>query len=142
MGKILIGFIILVAPASLFWFKFLNQKVNYFSANNLSSPVAGNKNLTSGISGKILIGHQCPVEGISGCEDKPYKTLVLVNNLDGSRVGDFSSDNEGKFSKALAPGKYILESDNTKPPFLKPMEVTVEQNKYTQISLMFDTGIR
>lgn len=143
MSRIFGAFLLLAIFVSfLYWFIFLKQKSTSLESTVSANPYASNNNL-GGITGKILIGPQCPVVvDMSGCEDKPYKALVVVKNLGGSKVGDFSSDDEGKFAKALPAGKYFLESDNNGPPSLGPTEITVEQNKYTQITLTFDTGIR
>ena len=60
-------------------------------------------------------------------------------------VTHFSSNSAGYFHVPLAPGTYLLESANQAPPswpLFRPLNVTVESNKFTIITLMFDTGIR
>jgi hypothetical protein len=97
----------------------------------------------SGITGHIVLGPTCPVAGPPNCADKPYKTDVIVKTEDGSQeVTRFSSNSAGYFHVPLPPGSYRLESASQGWPFFKPVSVSVEPNKFTTVTLMFDTGIR
>jgi hypothetical protein len=104
--------------------------------------------MKSGITGHILLGPTCPVARPDdpNCADKPYKTELLVMSEDGSReVTRFRSNSQGYFRVALAPGAYRLESASQGSyswPFFRPAAVSVEANKFTTVTLMFDTGIR
>jgi hypothetical protein len=104
--------------------------------------------LKSGITGHILLGPTCPVvrPDDPNCADKPYKTEVRVKTEDGAgEVTHFSPNGAGYFHVPLAPGTYLLESANQAPPswpFFKPLSVTVEPDRFTIVTPMFDTGIR
>ena len=104
-------------------------------------------NISSGITGKILLGPQCP--GVQknhedqNCEPRLYQTTVIVKTIDERKVTEFSSNINGEFKIKLAPGNYWLEAaDQSKLPHLVPTPVDVEANKFENITLRFDTGIR
>ena len=104
--------------------------------------------LASGITGKILLGPTCPVvrPGDPKCADKPYQTQIVVKTEDGSReVTRFSSNGKGEFRVRLPGGTYRLESatSGVSPfPRLSPILATVEPNKFTTLTIHFDSGIR
>lgn len=115
----------------------------YFSKSDKS----GDQNIESGITGKIFIGPTCPVvrtEIEKECQDKPYKATVVVKTQDSSReITRFHSDSEGNFKVELKPGNYFLTSgENVQLPLLKPVSVEVKENKWTEVNLSFDSGIR
>ena len=122
------------------YFKFLSNQ-------NIITPGSSqtqDENITSGIMGKILLGPQCSIQtDTENCEDKPYQTLVIVKTIDGRKVTEFSSGLNGEFKVKLAPGRYWLEAaDQSKFPHLTLTPVDVEVNKFKEIMLRFDTGIR
>lgn len=103
----------------------------------------------SGIKGVALLGPICPVERIPpdpNCADRPYKTDLVATNGDQSLVvKQFSSDDDGKFSVDLLPGEYFISSADTAKFFShcsSQVSIKVEKNKYTDITLHCDTGIR
>lgn len=104
--------------------------------------------LNSGITGKILIGPQCPVvtsETTEQCKDKPYQATVVVKNENGGQeVSRFTSNNEGEFKIKLLPGTYLLEPVNASGnyPRANSQTVTVAGGKFTEIIITYDTGIR
>jgi len=104
-------------------------------------------NISSGITGKILLGPQCPAvqknHEDQNCEPRLYQTTVIVKTIDERKVTEFSSNINGEFKIKLAPGNYWLEAaDQSKLPHLVPTPVDVEANKFENITLRFDTGIR
>lgn len=98
----------------------------------------------SGIEGQVLIGPMCPVvqEG-QECPDQPYQATLTVNSLNGRKIVQVQTDEEGRFKIPLAPGEYILhpESPNVLP-FAGEQTFIVEAGKFTQISVNYDSGIR
>jgi hypothetical protein len=103
----------------------------------------------SGIKGVVLLGPTCPVERIPPdpqCADKPYKTsLVATTTSQPQTMKEFNSDASGKFSVVLPPGEYIINQSNKAsmlPRCSSQSSVQVEKNKYTDITLHCDTGIR
>jgi len=122
------------------YFKFLSNQ-------NIITPGSSqtqDENILSGITGKIWLGPQCPVVNEDqDCEDKPYQTSVIVKTIDGRKVTEFSSDLSGQFKVKLAPGRYWLEAaDQSKFPHLDLTPIDVEANKFKEVTLHFDTGIR
>src|SRR3990167_4591874 len=104
----------------------------------------------SGVNGIVILGPTCPVERIPpdpGCADKPYKTMINVFRLN-NQANVFlstSSDADGRFSVSLPPGEYILKAGNNNsmlPPSCSPLQVAIEPNSYTSVTISCDTGIR
>ncbi|MGQ0669097.1 MAG: MSCRAMM family protein [Actinomycetota bacterium] len=105
------------------------------------SPAAGD----SGIRGIVLIGPACPVEVAgSPCPDVPLAAEIEVTQ-DGELVNTIRSGEDGRFSIDLSPGEYVLEGVEPNPgapPTAKPLAVTVRPHEYTQVTFLFDSGIR
>lgn len=142
MARLSVGLIVLVITFAIgftVYSKFLSRV-----EVALPNPSLPTENLTSGITGKILLDPQCPVEGIDqNCEDKPFQTTIVVKTLDGRKVTKFSSDLNGEFRVKLAPGKYWLEqTGEAKFPHMTQTPVEVSANQFKEITLKFDTGIR
>ncbi len=103
---------------------------------------------SSGIEGQVLLGPLCPVirEG-SPCPDRPLQAVIDVFNPDRSKlVATVTSDEQGHFRVGLSPGNYYVvpqPPDRNKPlPRAAPQTVTVEQHKFLQVTIRYDTGIR
>lgn len=103
----------------------------------------------SGIKGIALLGPMCPVERIPPdpqCADRPYKTSLIATNADQSQIiKQFDSDADGKFSVNLPLGEYMISSADTAKIFSRCSSqglIKVDKNKYTEITLYCDTGIR
>ena len=104
------------------------------------STPAGN----SGIEGRVFIGPICPVvqEG-EECPDQPYQATLTVNSLNGGKIVQVQTDENGLFKIPLAPGEYILHPESPNAlPFASEQAVRVEEGKYTQIIVNYDSGIR
>jgi hypothetical protein len=98
----------------------------------------------SGIQGQVFIGPMCPVVQVGEeCPDQPYQALLTVNSPKGERIVQFQTDKEGRFRIPLQPGEYILhpESPNSLP-FAAEQSVIVEDGRYTQVIVNYDSGIR
>ncbi len=101
-----------------------------------------------GISGRIVIGPQCPVVPAgreTECADKPYQATVVVKEEGTLReMTRFTSDSTGAFRIPLPPGTYSLEPLAVgKPyPYGKPQRVQIVEGMYTEITISYDTGIR
>ena len=102
---------------------------------------------TSGIQGQVLLGPACPVvrEG-APCPDQPYQATIIVWNAERSdKARTFDTDGEGRFRIALAPGEYYIEPqppDSGGPPTPIPQTVTVPADRFVQITIEYDSGIR
>jgi len=111
--------------------------------NNAIPPVT----LTSGIQGTVTIGPTCPVQRDPpdpNCNDKPYQATIKVQTADGQKqITQFTTGSDGKFKVSLAPGTYLLVPANAQVyPRAGSQQVTVEKNKYTPVTIMYDSGIR
>jgi hypothetical protein len=97
----------------------------------------------SGISGVTVAGPQCPVQ-IAGqpCPPRPVSVRVVVQDLARHEVATFNSDDQGRFRVRLPAGDYLLVTTDPHGPLLKPEHVTVVAGRYTELSLLLDTGIR
>ena len=103
--------------------------------------------LTSGIQGQVLLGPQCPVvqEG-TPCPDAPYQATIDVWNADRSqKLRTFETDSEGRFHVPLTPGEYYIDPqppDTGGPPTPIPQTVTVPPDRFVQVTIEYDSGIR
>lgn len=100
----------------------------------------------SGVTGKVLVGPMCPVT-IEGqeCPDQPYQATLTVNNLEGRKIVQFQTDEQGNFRIPLAPGAYILHPETPKDaplPFAEEQRFTVQQGEYARLIVQYDSGIR
>jgi hypothetical protein len=102
----------------------------------------------TGITGVMLAGPQCPVIGPdtgSECDDRPYQGTVVVETEDGAtEVTRFTGEADGTFEVPLASGTYRLVPlpGPSGFPFADEQRVDVVSGEFTQIQILFDTGIR
>lgn len=98
----------------------------------------------SGVEGKVLIGPTCPVvQQGQECPDKPYQATITINDPDNRMVAQVQTDVEGRFKIPLEPGDYILHPESpSMMPFAKEQTFTVEADKFTQLTVNYDSGIR
>ena len=100
----------------------------------------------SGIEGVVTLGPLCPVVQLGvPCPDRVYSaTLVLLDAQD-VEVGQVTSELDGSYRLAAAPGQYTLvpQSPPGSPlPFAGPIPVTVVADVYTSVDVGYDSGIR
>jgi hypothetical protein len=98
----------------------------------------------SGVQGVVQAGPQCPVESLdSPCPDRPFPGRVRATGIDGA-IAEVSTDDQGRFRLALAPGTYVLivVAATGSPPTAVPQTVQVKAGAFTQVTLEVDTGIR
>jgi hypothetical protein len=94
----------------------------------------------SGIRGRAFLRPACPVEPCSVSE--PAYTGSFVVREDGAVVAKVKTNGQGLFEVRLGPGQYVLESETTGLPLLKPVYVSVRDHEFTDVILTFDSGIR
>ncbi len=97
----------------------------------------------SGVRGAVTAGPQCPVESAaSPCPDVPWLGTVRATR-GGERV-DVVTDDRGRFSMQLSPGRWTIEPviRDGAPPSFRPVTVTIPAHRYVRIHLTVDTGIR
>ena len=100
----------------------------------------------SGIEGRVLLGPRCPVvrEG-PPCPDAPYQATIDLLTADQSRnVATFTTDGQGRFHVPLPPGDYYLDPQPADGPFPRPVPqtVTVPPDRFLDITIQYDTGVR
>lgn len=100
----------------------------------------------SGIEGQTLIGPTCPVAraGDPNCGYQPFQASLQISK-DGSRLARLSSDAEGHFRVALAPGSYVIAPESggvSARPLERELSVTVRAGEFTQVTVLYDSGIR
>jgi uncharacterized membrane protein len=98
----------------------------------------------SGVAGQVFIGPMCPVVQMGQeCPDQPYQAVLTVNSLEGERIAQVQTDEQGRYKIPLEPGNYILhpESPNVML-FAAEAAFIVEAGKFTQLAVHYDSGIR
>jgi hypothetical protein len=103
----------------------------------------------SGLRGMVVAGPTCPVVSDPpdpSCEDRPVEGAELVvTTPEGTEVARATSDAEGAFAIALAPGAYRLVPQPVVGLMgtAEPMEVSVEWGMLIpELIVTYDTGIR
>jgi Carboxypeptidase regulatory-like domain len=99
----------------------------------------------SGIRGVVVAGPQCPVESAqSPCPDAPLSKTEVQVKRSGDVVATATSDETGAFQIALPPGTYSVEAvtDMGGIGYARPVDVTVTDGAFAQVSVVVDTGIR
>jgi hypothetical protein len=102
--------------------------------------------IKSGVRGTVTIGPSCPVERMPpdpNCADRPQAATFSIDAAAGAHVADVSSDAQGSFALMLPAGTYVISlKGNAAMPSMAPQTFVVSGNKYTELSLQLDSGIR
>ena len=96
----------------------------------------------SGITGVV---EQMGRPGPSRRDDPPrYYSgpLEVMRVSDGQLAGTTSSDENGKFTIALAPGKYFITQSDRSYSRIHSEPITVEKGKFTSVKISADNGMR
>jgi hypothetical protein len=99
----------------------------------------------SGIRGQVLLGPTCPVERPGRPCTRPYQAWLTIRREPANTVVRRvrSSATDGRFSTQLPPGRYRLQPRNGRPyPRARAQTVTVNPQRFTVITVRFDSGIR
>jgi hypothetical protein len=103
----------------------------------------------SGVRGTVVAGPTCPVvtdPPDPSCADRPVEGAVLVvTTMEGTEVGRATSDAEGAYAIALAPGVYRLVPQPVDGLMgtAEPMEFSVDWGMLIpELIVSYDTGIR
>lgn len=103
----------------------------------------------SGIYGRVQLGPQCPVETEDDpCADKPAAgaRVTVARRLPGDSyaageaVVRTTTDADGTYRVAVAPGSYVVTADAGMSCEL--MDARVTAGAYSKVDIPCDTGIR
>jgi hypothetical protein len=113
----------------------------------ISACASASQTITSGISGKVMIGPISPVEKEGEVNEKPYPdALIFIMDASGKKkMKEVKSDLDGLFKVYLAPGTYLLVPQSPKNqalPVGEPQTVIVLENRFTDVTVNYDSGIR
>jgi hypothetical protein len=97
-----------------------------------------------GIEILALLGPICPVESEEApCPDEPYQAWIQVRNQQGLIVTRIQTAEDGRARIGLASGLYVVHPESGDPfPVASDQEVTVVRDHFTEVTVLFDTGIR
>jgi hypothetical protein len=105
--------------------------------------------ITSGVTGLVHLGPQCPVE-IAGqpCDDQPAAGVEVTVSKQapgeaygaGEPVAQGTTDDEGRFRIDVAPGEYVVTAQAGMS--CEFMDVRVADGDYVTVDVPCDTGIR
>jgi len=111
-----------------------------------ASPVTPSPTPSSGIQGNVTEGPTCPGPvpvASTQCHDRPYHATIQVLNSDRQMITQFQTDLNGHFKVSIPPGSYILHPLPGQPfPHAVDQTVNVNANQYTQVAIVYDTGLR
>jgi hypothetical protein len=103
----------------------------------------------SGVTGRVHLGPQCPVETEGDpCADEPAagsrvtvaKQLPGDSYAGGEVVARTTTDGDGSYRVAVAPGEYVVTADAGMSCEL--MDARVTTGSYSTVDIPCDTGIR
>ena len=102
----------------------------------------------SGIIGTVTRGPMCPVypeDDYPRCDNEPFEASIYIYNLSDQLVTLTRSDSNGYFKVLLPPGDYRVHAESFDAgffPYAPDQIVTIYAGQFTQVYIMFDTGIR
>jgi hypothetical protein len=116
------------------------------SACNQKVPISPSPTPASGIEGQVTEGPMCPGPVASGdntCPDQPYQATISVFDKNNKLITQFESDRSGLFKLPLSPGTYLLHPESDKSlPHAADQSVVVITRQFTQVTIVYDTGMR
>ena len=114
------------------------------------SPDAKTRTQTeSGVAGQVHLGPQCPVETAGEpCEDQPAANVDVTVSVQlpgesytaGEVVARATTDADGTFRIAVAPGEYVVTA--VAGMSCELMDARVTSGAYAEVDIPCDTGIR
>jgi len=112
------------------------------------SSAATNGTFQSGIRGQAISGPISPVERLGHPNTRPLPGAVMTVQSESARkeIARQKTDEHGRFLVVLPKGNYLLVPLPPRPgssrPHASPQAVKVESNKFTEVTVQYDTGIR
>lgn len=68
--------------------------------------------------------------------------LEVMRSSDGQMAGKTTSDENGKFTITLEPGKYFITQSDRSYSRIHSEPITVEKGKFTSVKITADNGMR
>jgi hypothetical protein len=103
----------------------------------------------SGIRGRVTSSPTCPVQRTPpdpACAPRGFAARVrIVRVSDGRVVARLGASGDGRFSVALAPGRYRVTASaasGSPPTCPSAVNSTVRSGRYTRVAIDCDSGIR
>lgn len=99
----------------------------------------------SGIRGVVVSGPRCPIVTVENpCPDRPVAGIVVQLTAPVGSTRETRTNTAGRFEVAVAPGEYVVQPvvDRGGVGFAKPLQVTVPEGRFVEVTLQVDTGIR
>ncbi len=116
------------------------------SACAQNAPFNPTPGIATGIEGFVTEGPMCPGPvpvGNNTCPNQPYQATIIILNADNTQVAQTQADANGYFKIELVPGTYTVHPVSGKSfPHAADQTVTVTSGQYTQVTIVFDTGMR
>jgi hypothetical protein len=97
----------------------------------------------SGIAGQVSIRPVRPHVTIGVPNLAPYQAKLRILDPSGRELTIVETERGGSFRIALPPGKYVLQPQSPGPyPRASEQTVLVSPKKFTQVHVLYDSGIR
>jgi len=101
----------------------------------------------TGIAGVVVVVGGCPVERAEPpCPERPLSVrLIITDAATNATVASVTSDADGIFRVAVAPGRYVIRSATPTGPLVSrgvPVSVDVQANRYASVKVQFRSGIQ
>lgn len=101
----------------------------------------------TGLILQIMVGPSCPViQQGEPCPDQPLAAEFRILDQSGREAAEGQTDERGWAAIPLSPGTYLLEplseSPAVPPMPPSPVEFSVGSGEWTEVTLLYDSGIR
>jgi hypothetical protein len=120
--------------------------VYLLSACAESASIDSSPTPSSGAEGYVTEGPMCPgpvAVGENSCPDRPYQATISILDTDNKQITQFQTDPSGYFKITLPAGTYILHPESEAVmPHASDQAFVVTQDQFTQLSVIYDTGMR
>lgn len=110
----------------------------------IASASAAPRPRDSGVRGLVVIGPTCPVQRPGQSCVRPYEAWISIRREPaGTVIARVRSAANGRFTVRLGVGRYLLEPRGGLPfPRAHPQTISVRRNRFTAVTIRFDSGIR
>jgi hypothetical protein len=81
--------------------------------------------------------------GGNSCPDQPFQATISILNTENKEIARFQTDSAGYFKIELPPGTYTLHPESTSAlPHASDQTVKVAPDQFTEVAIIYDTGMR